>query len=143
MSIVKETSTVRVHYTGKLNNGQVFDSSLERDPIEVTLGQGALIPGFEKELINMTVNEKKTVTIAKEDAYGEIRKELFQEIKKTELPQEIEPQVGMGLVAQNEDGSERQLRVAEVLEDHIVIDANHPLAGQDLIFDLELVEIKA
>ena len=143
MSTVKETSTVRVHYTGKLNNGQVFDSSLERDPLEVTLGQGALIPGFEKELINMTVNEKKTITIAKEDAYGEIRKELFQEIKKNELPQEIEPQVGMGLVAQNEDGSERQLRVAEVLEDHIVIDANHPLAGQDLIFDLELVEIKA
>jgi len=143
MSTVKETSTVRVHYTGKLNNGQVFDSSLERDPMEVTLGQGALIPGFEKGLIDMTVNEKKTVTIAKEDAYGEIRKELFQEIKKAELPQEIEPQVGMGLVAQNEDGSERQLRVAEVLEDHIVIDANHPLAGQDLIFELELVEIKA
>jgi FKBP-type peptidyl-prolyl cis-trans isomerase 2 len=143
MSTVKETSTVRVHYTGKLNNGQVFDSSLERDPLEVTLGQGALIPGFEKELINMTVNEKKTVTIAKENAYGEVRKELFQEIKKAELPPEIEPQVGMGLVAQNEDGSERQLRVAEVLEDHIVIDANHPLAGQDLIFELELVEIKA
>ncbi len=143
MSTVKETSTVRVHYTGKLNNGQVFDSSLERDPLEVTLGQGALIPGFEKGLINMTVNEKKTVTIAKEDAYGEIREEFFQEIKKTELPPEIEPQVGMGLVAQNEDGSERQLRVAEVLEDHIVIDANHPLAGQDLIFELELVEIKS
>lgn len=143
MSTVKETSTVRVHYTGKLNNGQVFDSSIERDPLEVTLGQGALIPGFEKGLINMTVNEKKTVTIAKEEAYGEIRKELFQEIKKAELPPEIEPQVGMGLVAQNEDGSERQLRVAEVLEDHIVIDANHPLAGQDLVFELELVEIKS
>jgi peptidylprolyl isomerase len=143
MSTVKETSTVRVHYTGKLNNGQVFDSSIERDPLEVTLGQGALIPGFEKGLINMTVNEKKTVTIAKEEAYGEIREELFQEIKKAELPPEIEPQVGMGLVAQNEDGSERQLRVAEVLEDHIVIDANHPLAGQDLVFELELVEIKS
>jgi len=143
MSTVKETSTVRVHYTGKLNNGQVFDSSLERDPMEVTLGQGALIPGFEKGLIDMTVNEKKTVTIAKEEAYGEIREELFQEIKKTELPPEIEPQVGMGLVAQNEDGSERQLRVAEVLDDHIVIDANHPLAGQDLTFELELVEIKS
>ena len=142
MSTVKETSTVRVHYTGKLNNGQVFDSSIERDPLEVTLGQGALIPGFEKGLINMTVNEKKTVTIAKEEAYGEIREELFQEIKKAELPPEIEPQVGMGLVAQNEDGSERQLRV-EVLEDHIVIDANHPLAGQDLVFELELVEIKS
>ena len=143
MSTVKETSTVRVHYTGKLNNGQVFDSSIERDPLEVTLGQGALIPGFEKGLINMTVNEKKTVTIAKEEAYGEIREELFQEIKKAELPPEIEPRVGMGLVAQNEDGSERQLRVAEVLEDHIVIDANHPLAGQDLVFELELVEIKS
>ncbi len=143
MSKVKAKDTVQVHYTGKLKNGQVFDSSEGKDPLHVTLGQGNFIPGFEKGLLNMEVNEKKTVTIPKEEAYGEVRKELFQEIKNEELPDNIKPEVGMGLVARNPDGSERQLRVAEVNENHIVIDANHPLAGQDLIFELEVVEIQA
>ncbi|MAN58607.1 MAG: peptidylprolyl isomerase [Flavobacteriaceae bacterium] len=142
MSKVKANDTVRVHYTGKLDNGQVFDSSLERDPLEIKLGEGRLIPGFENGLIDMQVNEKKTVTIPKEEAYGEVQEELFQPIPKENLPQEIAPQVGMGLMAQNPDGSERQLRVAEVNDDHIVVDANHPLAGKDLTFDLQLVEIK-
>lgn len=142
MSKVKENDTVRVHYTGKLVTGEVFDSSLQREPLEVTLGEGSLIPGFEKGLIDMAVEEKKTITIPKEEAYGEVRKELFQELGKDQLPAEITPEVGMGLVARGEDGSERQLRVAEVRDTTIVIDANHPLAGQDLIFDLELVEIK-
>ncbi|MEY8021660.1 peptidylprolyl isomerase [Muriicola sp. SD30] len=142
MGKVKANDTIRVHYTGKLNDGQVFDSSLERDPLEVTLGQGALIPGFEKGLIDMEVDEEKTITIPKEEAYGEVRKELFQKVSRSELPEEIKPEIGMGLVATNPDGSEQQLRVVEVEEEHIVIDANHPLAGQDLIFDLTLVEIK-
>ncbi len=142
MSKVKENDTVRVHYTGKLVTGEVFDSSLEREPLEVTLGEGSLIPGFEKGLIDMVVEEKKTITIPKEEAYGEIRKELFQELGKDQLPDDIKPEVGMGLVARGEDGRERQLRVAEVRDTTIVIDANHPLAGQDLVFDLELVEIK-
>ena len=142
MSKVTENDTVRVHYTGKLVTGEVFDSSLEREPLEVILGQGSLIPGFEKGLIDMEVNQTKTITIPKEEAYGEVQKELFQEIAKAELPSNITPEVGMGLVARGEDGRERQLRVAEVRETSIIIDANHPLAGQDLIFDLELVEIK-
>ncbi|MGM0636522.1 MAG: FKBP-type peptidyl-prolyl cis-trans isomerase [Bacteroidota bacterium] len=142
MSQVKENDTVRVHYTGKLTDGQVFDSSLEREPLEFTLGQGMLIPGFEKAVIDMKVNEKKTVEIAKDDAYGEKMDELFQKVEKAQLPEEIKPEVGMGLVSKNPDGSERQLRVAEVADDHIVVDANHPLAGHDLVFDLELVEIK-
>lgn len=142
MSKVKENDTVRVHYTGKLVTGEVFDSSLEREPLEVTLGEGSLIPGFEKGLIDMVVEEKKTITIPKEEAYGEIRRELFQELGKDQLPEDITPEVGMGLVARGEDGKERQLRVAEVRDTTIVIDANHPLAGQDLVFDLELVEIK-
>ncbi|PQJ17240.1 MULTISPECIES: peptidylprolyl isomerase [Nonlabens] len=142
MSQVKENDTVQVHYTGKLTDGQIFDSSLERDPLEVTLGQGQLIPGFEHGLIDMKVNEKKTITINKEDAYGEIHDQLFQKVDRANLPQEIEPQVGMGLVSQNPDGTERQLRVSEVHDDHIVVDANHPLAGKDLVFDLELVAIK-
>ncbi|WP_086476717.1 MULTISPECIES: FKBP-type peptidyl-prolyl cis-trans isomerase [Arenibacter] len=141
MSKVKANDTVKVHYTGKLSDGTVFDSSLEREPINVTLGQGSLIPGFEKGLIDMAPNEKKTITIPKEEAYGEVRKDMFHPVKKEELPADVKPEVGMGLVATSPDGVENQLRVAEVHEDHIIIDANHPLAGQDLTFELELVSI--
>lgn len=142
MSQVKENDTVKVHYTGKLSNGQIFDSSLEREPLEITLGQGMLIPGFEKGMVNMKVSEKKTINIPFAEAYGDVKKELFQEVTKDQLPPEMAPEVGMGLASKNPDGSEMQFRVAEVHENHIIIDANHPLAGQDLTFDLELVEIK-
>jgi len=142
MSQVKANDTVKVHYTGKLADGQVFDSSEGKEPIEFTLGQGQLIPGFEKGLIDMKVNEKKTVTIPKEEAYGEPREELIQEVQKDQLPEEIKPEVGMGLVSKTPDGREMNLLVAEVKEDTIVVDGNHPLAGKDLVFDLEVVEIK-
>ncbi|HLV92182.1 MAG TPA: peptidylprolyl isomerase [Aequorivita sp.] len=142
MNQVTGNETVKLHYTGKLNDGQVFDSSLQREPLEVTLGEGRLIPGFEKGLVNMKVNEKKTITIPKEEAYGDVQKELFQKIPNENLPQEIKPEVGMGLVSKNPDGTERQLRVADVKDDFIIVDANHPLAGQDLTFELELLEIK-
>lgn len=142
MSQVQGNETVKLHYTGKLNDGQVFDSSTNREPLEVKLGQGKLIPGFEKGLVAMKVNEKKTITIPKEEAYGEVQKELFQKIPNDNLPSEIKPEVGMGLVSKNPDGSERQLRVADVKDDFIIVDANHPLAGQDLTFELELLEIK-
>jgi len=142
MSKVKENDTVKVHYTGKLSNGQVFDSSLEREPLEITLGKGMLIPGFEKGIIAMEVNEKKTINIPVEEAYGEVNKELFYDVKKEQLPPEMTPEVGMGLASKDENGREIQFRVSEVLDDHIVVDANHPLAGHELIFDLELVEIK-
>ncbi|GAA4230423.1 peptidylprolyl isomerase [Postechiella marina] len=142
MSQVKENDTVKVHYTGKLNNGQVFDSSLEREPLEVTLGQGALIPGFEKGIIDMKLNEKKTINIPVTEAYGEVREDLLYDVKKEQLPQDMAPEVGMGLASKDQEGREVQFRVAEVHENHIVVDANHPLAGQELIFDLEVVEIK-
>ena len=142
MSKVKENDTVKVHYTGKLVTGEVFDSSLDREPLEVQLGQGKLIPGFEQGLIDMAVNEKKTITIEKKDAYGEVNNDLYQKVLMTQLPQEIKPEVGMGLVGSNPDGTQQQFRIAEVQEDHIVVDANHPLAGQDLIFELELIEIQ-
>ena len=142
MSKVKADSLVSVHYTGKLSDGQVFDSSVDRGPLEVKLGQGSLIPGFEKGLIDMQANEKKTIVIAKEEAYGEKRKELFQSVKKSDLPEDLKVEVDMALMATNADGSEKQLRVAEIKEDEIVVDANHPLAGEDLTFELELVEIK-
>lgn len=142
MSQAKQNDTVKVHYTGKLANGQVFDSSVEREPLEFTLGKGQLIPGFEKGVLNMEVNEKKTVTIPCQEAYGEVNQDLFHEVKRAQLPPEITPEVGMGLVSKNPDGTEHQLRVAEVKEDSVIVDANHPLAGKDLIFDLNLVEIK-
>ncbi|TQD40252.1 FKBP-type peptidyl-prolyl cis-trans isomerase [Haloflavibacter putidus] len=142
MSQVKKDDTVKVHYTGKLTNGQVFDSSLEREPIEFTVGGGQIIPGLENGLIDMKVNEKKTIEIPQAEAYGDVKDELFMEVPKSQLPQEIEPEVGMGLVSKNPDGSERQLRVAEVKDESILVDANHPLAGQDLVFDVEVMEIK-
>ncbi|MBZ9728995.1 peptidylprolyl isomerase [Salegentibacter sp. JZCK2] len=143
MSQVKANDTVKVHYTGKLADGQVFDSSVERgEPIEFTMGQGQLIPGFENGLIDMKVNEKKTINIPKEEAYGEPREELVQEVQKSQLPEEIKPEVGMGLVSKSPDGQEMNLVVKDVKEETIVVDGNHPLAGKDLVFDLEVVEIK-
>lgn len=142
MSQVKQNDTVKVHYTGKLADGQVFDTSEGKEPIEFTLGEGQLIPGFEKGLIDMKVNEKKTITIPKEEAYGEPRPELVQEVEKNQLPEEIKPEVGMGLVSKTPDGREMNLIVAEVKDETIVVDGNHPLAGKDLVFDLEVVEIK-
>tara|TARA_B110000046_G_scaffold185756_1_gene229096 strand:- start:10772 stop:11218 length:447 start_codon:yes stop_codon:yes gene_type:complete len=141
MNQVKENNTVKVNYTGKLSDGQIFDSSEGREPIEFTLGQGQLIPGFEKGLIDMKLNEKKTITIPKEEAYGDVNKDLIQEVKKTELPQDMAPEVGMGLVSKSPDGQEMNLMVVEVREETIVIDGNHPLAGKELVFDLEVLAI--
>ena len=140
---VTVNSTVKVHYTGKLADGEVFDTSDGKEPIEFTLGQGQLIPGFEKGLIDMKLNEKKTINMTKDDAYGEVNETLIQEVKKTDLPQDMEPKVGMGLVSKSPEGQEINLMVVEVKEETIVIDGNHPLAGRDLIFDLEVVEITA
>lgn len=142
MSQVKENDTVKVHYTGKLKNGQVFDSSEGREPLEFTLGQGMLIPGFEKAVIDMKVNDKKTVEIPMNEAYGDVRKELFHKVEKAQLPEEVKPEVGLGLVSRDAEGNEHQFKIAEVNDDHVIVDGNHPLAGQELTFDLELVEIK-
>ena len=142
MSRVKDKDTIKVHYTGKLTEtGEVFDSSLEREPLEFTLGQGMLIPGFEEGVIDMEVNEKKSVAIPMEKGYGTIQDELFHKVGLDQLPKEITPQVGMGLISKNPDGTEYQLRVSEVNEDHIIVDANHPLAGKHLTFDIEVLEI--
>lgn len=141
MSLVKENNTVKVKYTGKLADGHVFDSSEGKEPLEFTLGQGQIIPGFEKGLINMKLNEKKTITVSKEEAYGEVDSELIHEVKKAQLPEDMNPEVGMGLVSKSQDGHEINLVVVEVKEETIVVDGNHPLAGRDLIFDVEVVAI--
>lgn len=141
MNQVTGNETVKIHYTGKLEDGQIFDSSLSREPLKITLGENSIIPGLEKGLQKMKVNEKKTIIIPKEEAYGEIQKALFQKIPNTDLPEEIKPEVGMGLMANNPDGTERPLRISEVKDTFIIVDANHPLAGKDLTFELELMEI--
>jgi FKBP-type peptidyl-prolyl cis-trans isomerase SlpA len=141
MSQVKKDDKVKVHYTGKLANGEVFDSSLERDPMEFQVGSGQLIPGFENGVIDMKVNEKKTLVIPSDEAYGEPRKELIQEVPKDRLPEEIKPEIGMGLVSKTPEGQEIQLVVKEVNDDSIVVDGNHPLAGQELTFEIEVVGI--
>lgn len=141
MSQVKKDKTVKVHYTGKLTNGEVFDSSDGREPLEFTVGAGQMIPGFENGILDMKLNEKKTIEIPASEAYGERREELMQEVPKNQLPEEIKPEVGMPLMAQLPDGGQQQLVIAEVREESIVVDANHPLAGKDLVFDVEVVEI--
>lgn len=142
MSKVKENDTVKVHYTGKLANGEVFDSSADRDPIEFTLGEGQIIPGFEKGIVDMAVEEQKTITVPVEEAYGERREELIQEVPKDQLPPEIKPEVGMALMSRTPEGQELRVTVAEVKDNSIMIDANHPLAGEELTFEVQLVEIK-
>jgi FKBP-type peptidyl-prolyl cis-trans isomerase 2 len=141
MTQVKENNTVKVHYTGKLADGQVFDTSEGKEPLAFTLGEGRLIPGFEKGLIDMKLNEKKTTNLTKDEAYGDPREDLIIEVPKSELPQEMTPEVGMGLVSRTPEGQEMNLLVVEVREETVVLDGNHPLAGKDLIFDLEVVEI--
>jgi FKBP-type peptidyl-prolyl cis-trans isomerase SlpA len=142
MNQVKENNTVKVHYTGRLSDGRVFDSSEGKDPLEFTLGKGQMIPGFEKGVIDMKLNQKKTITISEEEGYGSVNDDLRQEVQKSELPEDLTPEVGMGLVAKSANGQETNLRVVKVEEDSIIIDGNHPLAGKDLIFDLEVVAIK-
>jgi FKBP-type peptidyl-prolyl cis-trans isomerase 2 len=141
MNKVTENSTVSVHYTGKFEDGTIFDSSMVegREPINATLGQGALIQGFESGLIGMEIGEKKTVEIACEQAYGQINPELIGEVQKDRVPAEV--QVGHMLQTMTEQGP-MNVRVMEIKEDTIILDANHPLAGKKLIFDLELLSVE-
>jgi peptidylprolyl isomerase len=141
MSVAKTGDTVKVHYTGKLADGTVFDSSVNREPLEFTIGDGKLIPGFDRAVNGMKVGEKTTVTIPAEEAYGPRYDQLVQIVNKTDLPPELNPEVGQHLEAVQQDGNVINVTVTNVDENSITIDANHPLAGKELIFELELVEI--
>lgn len=141
MSKAKANDTVRVHYTGKLATGDVFDSSVDREPLEFTVGTGQMIKGFDAAVEGMEIDEKKTVTLSPEDAYGPVNEELYHRVERTQLPEDLKPEVGQILVAGSPDGREMQVTVKEVQDDAIVIDANHPLAGKELVFDIQLVEI--
>lgn len=132
---------VKIHYTGRLDDGRVFDSSKERTPIELTVGEERLLPGFEEALTGMEPGDERTVKIPADRAFGPHRPELMLSVGRDELPEHIKPQVGQQLQMQQGNGEVAVVTVAEVSDEQVTIDANHPLAGQDLTFDLELVEV--
>lgn len=140
MAAAKAGDTVRVHYTGTLDDGQVFDSSRGQEPLEFTLGEGQVIAGFDDAVTGMTVGDEKTVTIPVDEAYGEHRQELVMRLPREQLPPDLHPEVGQQLHMSNGEDIVT-VTVREVADAHIVLDANHPLAGQDLTFALTLVEI--
>lgn len=141
MSQAKQGDTVKVHYTGKLQDGNVFDSSVNREPLEFTLGAGNMIPGFEQAVQGMNIGDKKTAEIPSEQAYGEKREDMIISVPRENVPGDIEPEVGQQLAIQQQGGQQVPVTVTEVTEEKVVLDANHPLAGKDLVFEIELVEI--
>ena len=149
MAQAKSGDTVKVHYTGRLDDGSVFDSSecaddncgCETGPLEFTLGGGQVIPGFDRAVEGMRIGETKTVTIPVTDAYGLRQDELVAQVPRSDLPPGMNPEVGQQLEVTQEDGNSFPVLVIEVTDDSITLDANHPLAGRDLTFDLKLVSI--
>ncbi|HKJ94935.1 MAG TPA: peptidylprolyl isomerase [Gammaproteobacteria bacterium] len=141
MATAKSGDTVRVHYTGRLDDGTVFDSSREREPLEFTVGSGQVITGFERAVEGMEIGEARETRVEADDAYGERRDDLVLDLPKEQVPEDMEIAPGMRLELRQPDGQAVPVTVAEVGDESVTLDANHPLAGQPLTFELELVEI--
>jgi peptidylprolyl isomerase len=141
MSVVKNGDNVKVHYTGKLVSGEQFDSSAGREPLEFVVGAGMMIKGFDAAMPGMTVGEKKTISIAPEDGYGPRNPQAIIEFPKEQVPADMKLEPGMPLTLSDQAGNPVPVVVVEVQEEVIILDANHFLAGQELVFDIELVSI--
>ena len=141
MTQAKNGDKVRVHYTGKFDDGSVFDSSLEREPLEFTIGQNQVIPGFEEAIIGMSPGESINTTIPAYQAYGERREDLVLKVDRSRLPENIDPQVNQQLQINHPNGERLIVTVTEVSDTSVTLDANHPLAGKNLTFDIHLVKI--
>lgn len=141
MPQAKNGDKVKVHYTGKLTDGTVFDSSRGQEPLEFELGQGQLIPGFEQAVNGMEPGDSKTIDIPADEAYGQRREELSQKVPRQQMPTDIEIEVGQRFKIGEHEGHPMIVEVSEVNESEITLDANHPLAGQDLSFEIELLAI--
>jgi FKBP-type peptidyl-prolyl cis-trans isomerase 2 len=141
MQQVKKGDTVNVHYHGKLTDGTTFDSSEGRDPLQFTAGSGQVIKGFDDAVISMTPGDKKTVNIPVNEAYGERNDDMMMEYPVAEFPADMKPEIGMELQMGDNSGNIFPVVIVEVNNDTVVLDANHPLAGKDLIFEIELVSI--
>ncbi|SBW01251.1 Peptidyl-prolyl cis-trans isomerase [uncultured delta proteobacterium] len=138
----KNGDTILVHYTGTLSDGTMFDSSRDGDPLESVLGQNMLIPGFENAILGMKEGDTKTVTIPPDQAYGDRAEELILSLPASEVPGHMKPEVGMLVQLAMDNGEEFEAVITEIGEEEITLDANHPLAGEALTFELELVGIK-
>jgi len=141
MQQVKSGDKVKVHYHGKLTSGETFDSSAGREPLEFEVGSGMVIKGFDDGVTGMKVGDKKTINIKVEDAYGEINPDMLIEYPRSQFPEYIEMKEGTDLMMSSASGQQFQVKIAEIKDEVVVLDANHPLAGEELIFDIELVEI--
>lgn len=146
MAIAKTGDTVKVHYKGTLVNGEVFDTSEDQDPLELTLGEGKLIQGFEEALIGMEAGESKMVTVTKEKAYGDRIEQLVVQVERDRFPEDMSLEIGQQLVVsqsteENPDFPPTIVSIVEFNDDFVTIDANHPLAGQELTFEIQLIEI--
>ncbi len=142
MQQVKKGDKVKVHYHGRLTNGETFDKSEGRDPLAFEVGSGMVIKGFDDGVTGMTVGEKKTITIPVDEAYGPRNPEMMINMPKDRFPEDMTLEVGLPVLMSDNQGQQFQVVVSEILDNEVVLDANHPLAGQELIFDLELVEIE-
>ena len=141
MAEAKKGDSVKVHYTGKLTNGEQFDSSTGREPLEFTVGAGQMIAGFDAALPGMKIGDKKTINIPAKDAYGEIDENAIIEFPKENVPADMKLEPGQQLTLSNQEGQPFPVTVKEVKDDMVILDANHFLAGKELVFDIELVEI--
>jgi peptidylprolyl isomerase len=141
MAQVKHGDTVKVHYTGKLEDGMVFDSSESREPLEFTIGEGKIIPGFEQAVVGMSPGESKTEKIPADQAFGPYREELIHEVDRKQIPADVELKVGKRLQFRHANGRATQALVTDVSESKVTLDANHPLASNDLVFDIQLLKI--
>jgi peptidylprolyl isomerase len=141
MEQAKNGQTVKVHYTGRLDDGTVFDSSADREPLEFTVGENQVISGFENAVVGMTPGESKTARIPAEEAYGIHREELVIDVEKARFPDSLKPELNQRLQVRHTDGKESIVTVTKISESTVTLDANHPLAGEDLTFDLQLVEV--
>lgn len=141
MTNAKTGDRVKVHYTGKLNDGNIFDSSVERDPLEFTIGENQVLPKFEDSVEGMEVGDKTKIQIPAEEAYGVRQENLVVQIPKQNLPSELTPEVGMRLQTQTKEGEVMIVKITDIGDNDITIDANHELADKDLHFEIELVEI--
>jgi len=141
MSQAQQGDQVRIHYTGRLDDGTVFDSSRGREPLEFTIGSGMVIPGFDRAVTGLSVGETRTAIIPPADAYGEFRDELLLTIGREQLPEGLDPVVGQELHMTTTSGQVVTVRIQDVMDTQVVLDANHPLAGKQLTFDVELMGI--
>jgi peptidylprolyl isomerase len=142
MGQAKPGDTVKVHYTGKLEDGTVFDSSVDREPLAFRLGAGQIIPGFEKAVEELELGEKTTTVIPAVQAYGPWQEEAMVTVARGDLPPDLEPEVGQQLQVQPEGGQPLTVRIVQVNDTQVTLDANHPLAGKDLAFEIELIAVE-